>query len=59
MASTWVFFKAILTLLDIAHIEKVNNVDDDFTEDVRTFLISDFQSTLNKYFFGGVKNTDW
>ena len=31
-----------LTLLYIAHIEQENNVDNEFTEDVRTFLMSDF-----------------
>ena len=34
----------------IATIEQENNVDDDFTEDVSTFLMSDFKSTFDKYF---------
>ena len=32
-------FLALLNLLYIACIEQENNVDDDLTEDVRTFLI--------------------
>ena len=35
-------FFARLTLLYIARIEQNNNGDDDFTEYLRTFLISDF-----------------
>ena len=46
------FFLAQLTLLYIACIEQENNVDDDFTEYVRTFLMSDFWSTFDKYFSG-------
>ena len=45
-------FLVRLTLLKIAHIEQGNNVDDDLTEDVRTFLISDFPSTLDNPFQG-------
>ena len=41
---------AQLILLDISRIEQNNNVDDDFTEDARTFLYSYFQSTLDKSF---------
>ena len=50
------FFQVLLTLLYIARIEQDNIVDDAFTEDVHTFLISDFQSTLD-IFFRDVKNT--
>ena len=41
-----------LTLLYIARIEQANNVDDDFTEYVHTFLISDFWSKFDKSFSG-------
>ena len=34
------------------HVLKNNNVNDNFTEDVRTFPISDFLSTLDKSFSG-------
>ena len=34
-------FLSQFTLLYIAHIEQENNVDVEFTEDVRTFLMSD------------------
>ena len=36
------FFKARLTLLYIACIEQENNVDDDFIEDARNFILSSF-----------------
>ena len=52
MISTQDVYLAQLTLLYIACIEQENNVDDEFTEDVRTFLISDFLSALDKYFSG-------
>ena len=32
-------FLAQLTLLYIAYVEQENNVDDEFTEDLRTFFI--------------------
>ena len=45
-------FLSGFTLLYISRIEPENDVDDDFTEDVRTSLKSDFLSTLDKYFSG-------
>ena len=39
MISTQDVYLTQLTLLYIACIEQENNVDDEFTEDVRTFLI--------------------
>ena len=39
-------------MLYIACIEQENIVDNDFNEDVRTFLMSDFWSTFDKYFSG-------
>ena len=41
-------FREQLTLFYIARIEQENNVYDDFTEDVRTFLMSYFLSTFDK-----------
>ena len=43
---------AQITILYMTRIEQENNVDDDFTEDVRTFLISYSLSTLDKSFRG-------
>ena len=45
-------FCARFTLLYIERIEQENNVDDDFNEDLRTFLMSYFLSTFAKYFSG-------
>ena len=42
---------AQLIVLDISRIEQNNNVDNDFTEDARTFLHSYFQSSLDKSFW--------
>ena len=36
----------------MTRIEQENNVDDDFTEDVRTFSYHISESTLDKYFSG-------
>ena len=41
-----------LTILYTSCIQQENNVDDDFTEDVRTFIISGYPSTLYQYFSG-------
>ena len=49
MTSTWGVFLPKLTLLYIARIEQENNVDYDFTEDVRTFLMYDLRSRSDKY----------
>ena len=49
--NTSIFF-ARLTLLYITRIYQQNNGDDDFTEDLHTFLISYFLSSLDKYFSG-------
>ena len=46
------YFFARLTLLYSALIEQEKNVVDDFTEDVHTFLMSDFSSTFDKSFSG-------
>ena len=40
MTSIREVFLELLTLLYITRIEQENNGDDDFTEDVRTFLMS-------------------
>ena len=40
-------FWARLNILYIARIEQENNFDDDFNEDMRTFLISYFLSKLD------------
>ena len=45
-----ILFLSQLTLLRIALIEQENNVDDDFTEYVRTFIKSYLPSTLDQYF---------
>ena len=47
-----IFFLAQLAILYIVRIEQENNVDDDFTEDLRTFIISDFLSILENTFQG-------
>ena len=41
MTSTRDVFLAQWNLLYIAHIEQENNVDDEFPEDICTFLMSD------------------
>ena len=48
-------FWARWTILYIAHIKQENNVGDDFIEDVRTFLLSIFLSTFDKYLPGVLK----
>ena len=40
-------FFARLTISCIARIEQENYVDDEFTEDVHTFIMSDFQSAFD------------
>ena len=42
-------FPERFTLLNIACIEQENNIGDDFTEDVRTFFMSDFLSTFGPF----------
>ena len=37
-----------LTILYTSCIQQENNVDDDFTEDVSTFIISGYPSTLDQ-----------
>ena len=46
MTSTRDVFFAPLTLLYIILIEQENSVDDDFTEDVRNFVMSNFQINI-------------
>ena len=45
-------FLAELDIFYIARIEQENNIDDKFTEDVRTVIMSDFQSAFDKSFSG-------
>ena len=45
-------FLELLTLLYISHTEHKNNVDDGFTKDVRTFLISYFPLALDQSIAG-------
>ena len=47
MTSTWDFFLERWTILYIERIEQENNVDDEFTEDVHTFLTYDLRSKLD------------
>ena len=42
MNSTRDVFLAQFTILYIARIDQENNVDDEFAEDVRTLIVSDF-----------------
>ena len=44
------YFLTWYTLLYIECFEQEINVDDDITEDLRIFLISDFLSTFDTYF---------
>ena len=46
------FFLARLTILYISGIKQENNVEDDLTEGLRTFIMPDFLSTWNNYFSG-------
>ena len=63
MTSTWELVLTWLTLLYTELIEQENNIDDFFTGDVRTFMISYSQSILDKSFSGVstilIKNELW
>ena len=56
MTSTWYFLLAWLTMIYIERIGQENNVDGEFTEDVRTFLMSGFLIDVWLILFEGVEN---
>ena len=42
----------------ISCIEQENNVDDDFNEDLRNFLVSYFRINMGSILFRGINNTN-
>ena len=56
MTLTWYFLLAWLTMIYIERIGQENNVDGEFTEDVRTFLMSGFLIDVWLILFEGVEN---